>query len=158
MIRDTALTCALCLRRGDASILHAQRSVCRACVRTLVRVVVDDRWRKRLWQVDPIETQSRGVASQQHATEFWEEISREWLAVPLDSIEPSAETRVDLAVAYREMGLLEAALEQAATALADPELADHRATEAIRLLLESAALRLSVDETLSTIRTEYFPN
>jgi hypothetical protein len=68
------------------------------------------------------------------------------------------ETHLDLAIAYREMGLSSDALLEAAIALEHGSASlGKRAVEALRLLFDQQQLKLGLAETITRLRDALFP-
>jgi hypothetical protein len=86
---------------------------------------------------------------------------KEDFASPPRAAEPlkpeDTQTHLELAIAYREMGLTEDAIEEAAMALTGAAQLGPRAHLAAEIVLNPGSLRTSLEETLATLRVALFP-
>jgi hypothetical protein len=74
------------------------------------------------------------------------------------SEEPDAQTHLNLAIAYREMGLPADALVEAAQAIRLAQLPQAQSSLALEMLLEPGRLRVNVTAALDLIRNSHFQN
>ena len=170
--------CALCRRRAESLVAVAGQAFCLPCLTALGKLMregepalVEFIWRARPRElarraladiVDDEVQKIRQVAPKGDASveariaDFKAGFAHPKPAEPVVS-PADAVTHLDLAVAYRAMGLGDDALEEASIALASAAHLGSRADEAAEILLDPQALRSSLGETLVTLRSALFP-
>lgn len=154
---DEKPACSLCLHRCDARwVGDGKRAFCTRCLVAIGRFVLNTPDRVRFWpsvEQAPARIKPIGEAELERAyTELtggavFDEITRAM------AMTPGAETHLDLALAYREMGLEGDALEEAARALQqEVKLSRPRALEALTFIpgQQSDALIAGLREALFT--------
>lgn len=171
-------SCSLCRHRRDPVVEFNGHAFCAGCltalgrfVRNGSRAVVERIWSSRpSWKpseslgqlvVDEMSALERGPFPDPPDKEFVYSVEEvfadfkkglEKIAKPED-----VETHLDLAVAYREMGLLNDALSEVAIALENGAGRGIRAGKAVAILFESKMLRVGLDEAVASLRGALYP-
>ena len=166
-------SCVLCRRRRDGLVEALRHHFCAACLSAVgrfvlegPRAVVSRIWRAGAQQASDIRTNplaeehesgSEAAAKVEYSVE---EVFSEFTKGLEGVVKPGdAETHLDLAIAYVEMGVLEYAVAEAATALQHgASMLGGRTHEAVALLFGPGALKVRLDEALDGVRPLRFPD
>jgi hypothetical protein len=174
-----SLSCALCRRRGDTLVRVAANGFCTACLSSIGKLLCDGPAAlvESLWRAPPRELARRALsdivedeivkirqsgpaddaAFESAIAAFKASLAPEPATPDGRSERSDTATHLDLAIAYREMGLTDEALVEAGIALSAADRLNDRAHEAAGIVLSPGCLRSGVDETLIRLRTVLFP-
>ena len=157
---DDKPACSLCLHRCDERwVGDGKRAFCTRCLVAIGGFVLRGTGRARFWPAIeraplPVAPISEAERERRYAEYTVEEVFAEFAAGM--SMTPDAETHLDLAIAYREMGLESDALAEAALALQqEVKLSRPRALEALSFVVDRPH---GVDEWLMVLREALFTN
>lgn len=175
-------SCVLCRRRHDALVEALRHHFCAACLSALGRFVSDgpDAVVSTIWRTRAPKSSARGwvpapgstltdLLAQERASQTSDpakfEQSVEAVFVEFTKgiegvVKPEdVETHLDLAIAYREMGLVDDAVGEAAIALRHgASLLGKRTKEAVAVIFDARAMRVGLDEALDKLRRVLFPD
>ncbi len=162
---DHRPACSLCQHSCDERwIGDGTRSFCTNCLKAIGRFVSNGPGRTGLWpalEAEPANHTPLRIQVDEPVADRVLDLREVFvdLTQRLDGAVADAETHIDLAIAYCEMGLIGDALMEAAVALVrENHVSRPPAREALSLVLDRRHLRVGVDETLVALRRAFFTN